>query len=205
MTEKTAREVIAEHLVRLMEGEPVTHAARARRADDVAGEIVQELGALTQTQAQAVTAQSYEELIASFEAEGGYPSEDWIDAFEAMKQTAFDHRQAADFLVNQLPTIAKSISCLSVIVEDGLCRHSEKQAKLIEYHTGGWSGAEDLIAAMLRQLFVRSYYKRWEVGGHFSFEVPVSALAAPQPSTEPDDGPDVLGVDKGEEWPPCIP
>lgn len=114
----------------------------------------------------------YQTIVGSFEADEGYPAETWVDAFNSLHITAFTPQEAADFLVNRLLEIKESISCMSVNVTD-----SGECSKLIEYHTGGWSGAEDLIEAMLGQFWVRHYHTRWERGGHFYFEVPDGMIA----------------------------
>ena len=41
-----------------------------------------------------------------------------------------------------------------------------------EYHTGGWSGNEDVISALERNsLFFALYWKKSEVGGHYFFRI----------------------------------
>lgn len=118
----------------------------------------------------------YTDIVGSFEAEEGYPAEPWIDAFNALHITAFNPQEAADFLVNRLPELKKSISCMSVEIAEGKDRWTNAPLTLVEYHTGGWSGAEDLIEAMLGQFWIRHYHTTWHRGGHFYFEVPDSAL-----------------------------
>lgn len=119
----------------------------------------------------------YKDLIDSYDADEGYPSEDWIEKFEALPMPAIGPTQAADFLVNQLPTIAKTISCMQVRIEDAIDDYDRKPMKRVEYITGGWSGAEDLIGAMLGQFWIKHYHSLWKRGGYFVFEVPASALS----------------------------
>lgn len=121
----------------------------------------------------------YKTLIASYESEEGYPSEAWIDAFNTLPKQAIKPAEAADFLVNRLPDIAKTISCMQVCVEDAKDDYRDAPMKRIEYITGGWSGAEDLIQAMLRQFWIGHYHSLWKRGGYFVFEVPASALSLP--------------------------
>jgi hypothetical protein len=121
----------------------------------------------------------YEVLIASYEADEGYPAEAWIDRFNALPFTAITPAEAADFLVNRLPEIAKTISCMQVVISDDKDEYRDEPLKRIEYITGGWSGAEDLIGAMLKQLWIRQRHTLWKRGGYFVFEVTVSSLPAP--------------------------
>lgn len=129
--------------------------------------------------AEQVPVATYARLIASYEAEEGYPAEAWIDRFNALNLTALAPTQAADFLVNQLPGIAKTISCMQVRIADAKDRYSDRPMKHVEYITGGWSGAEDLIGAMLRQFWIRHFHSRWERGGYYVFEVPDHFLSEP--------------------------
>ena len=114
----------------------------------------------------------YQRLIDSYDAEEGYPAEAWIDSFESMPVTAFGPTQAEDFLVRQLPRIAETISCMQVTVSDARDDYRGAPLKRIEYITGGWSGAEDLIHAMLGQFWIKHFHTLWKRGGYFVFEVP---------------------------------
>jgi hypothetical protein len=47
-----------------------------------------------------------------------------------------------------------------------------KPVLLLEMHTVGWSGNESIINALLEnQFFSMMWYKKWERGGHYYFEV----------------------------------
>lgn len=109
-----------------------------------------------------------QELMAEYDSEEGYPADAWIDRFEALPRNAFDFREAAHFLISDLPNIAKTISCMTVKVADGI----EPGIKAVEFHTGGWSGAESLIDVMLRQYAIKQLHHSWQRGGHFYFQVP---------------------------------
>lgn len=121
-------------------------------------------------------ADEYTDLIDTYESEEGYPSEAWIDKFNSLLFTAVGPAEAADFLINRLPEIAGTISCMQVVVSDASDEYRDRPMKRIEYITGGWSGAEDLIGAMLRQFWIRHYHSLWKRGGYFVFEVPTTAL-----------------------------
>lgn len=121
----------------------------------------------------------YKDLIESYEAEEGYPSADWIDKFNALKPGEIGPNDAADFLINRLPAIAETISCMQVRIEDAKDDYRGSPIKRIEYITGGWSGAEDLIGAMLGQFWINHYHSLWKRGGYFVFEVPVKDITVP--------------------------
>lgn len=48
----------------------------------------------------------------------------------------------------------------------------QKPVLFVELHTGGWSGNESLITALLQNKFIRAFwYKQWTRGGHYKFEI----------------------------------
>lgn len=50
-----------------------------------------------------------------------------------------------------------------------------RKCRVIELHTGGWSGNESVIDAMHGTFFWFFYWRRSDCGGHFYFELPVDA------------------------------
>jgi hypothetical protein len=78
---------------------------------------------------------------------------------------------ASRFLLETLPGLCGQISCCSCAVEsatDALNR----PIKRVSFSTGGWSGAEDLIDAMLSHFWIKQLHCEWRRGGHFVFDVP---------------------------------
>ena len=50
--------------------------------------------------------------------------------------------------------------------------HNTRPVIYLELHTGGWSGNESLIYALLNnQMFNIMWYSQWNRGGHFRFEI----------------------------------
>ena len=48
-----------------------------------------------------------------------------------------------------------------------------KSAVKFQLHTGGWSGNEDIIDALMENMFFWTFYwQKSEYGGHYWFEVP---------------------------------
>lgn len=112
--------------------------------------------------------------LTGFECEDGYPTD---AALDALRNFDFDYRAAALLLVHDLVEMKDcGISCMSVAVSNGRDRFDRAAIKRIEFHTGGWSGAEDLIDALLGHFWIRHFHTRWERGGHFYFEVPEKLL-----------------------------
>ena len=114
-----------------------------------------------------------------FDCEDGYPVDAAIDA---LRNHEFSPGSAARFLVIDLPSIAEQISCMSVRISDATAEFGRGQVKAIEYHTGGWSGAEELINTMLSHFWIRHLHTKWERGGHFYFEVPTLFLSRNLPA-----------------------
>lgn len=49
-----------------------------------------------------------------------------------------------------------------------------KGIRKLELHTGGWSGNEDVIEAIIENIYLTHFsmkYKMWRTGGHYYFEV----------------------------------
>lgn len=110
-----------------------------------------------------------------FEVDGdGYPTEDSLAAIEALD---FKDRwsDAARFLVEDFPKMAAMMPSAHVAVAN-IDRHGHP-AKEVTFVTGGWSGCEDLINAVLGIVHLKHmYYAKWERGGLHVFVVPVSHL-----------------------------
>ena len=50
--------------------------------------------------------------------------------------------------------------------------HNKRPVIFLELHTGGWSGNESLIYALLNnQMFKVMWYYQWNRGGHYRFEI----------------------------------
>jgi hypothetical protein len=126
---------------------------------------------------EAKMTDAYKALIESYDSEEGYPSKEWIEKFHALPPGSIKPDEADDFLINQLPGIAKTISCMQVIISDAKDDYSDRPLKRVEYITGGWSGAEDLIEVMLSQFWINHRHSLWKRGGYYVFEVPAPALA----------------------------
>lgn len=93
----------------------------------------------------------------------GSPDEEWLEAFRACE---LDPKEAAQFLVYQFPVIANTMFSWAEVSE------SEKGYCTIKHATAGWSGAEDLIDAMLDKTWIAMWQSCWLRGGYYEFLVP---------------------------------
>jgi len=51
--------------------------------------------------------------------------------------------------------------------------------RILKLHTGGWSGNEQVINAILQNPYLTTFlmrYVKWETGGHYTFEIPTKNL-----------------------------
>jgi hypothetical protein len=139
--------------------------------------------------------------VPAFESDGeGYPADEWLDAFEAYELGSL-HR-AARFLVEDFPAACGQVACCWVTVEDT----DEGLDKLVSFATGGWSGAEDLITAMLKKAPIRYFHTKWERGGYYEFRVPLRLLPTEDGSQahQPSDG-EAQRSGATEPNPPALP
>ncbi len=97
----------------------------------------------------------------------GYPD----DARLEQIRTADSVGTGGRWLIETFPELAKSLGYASCEVTDGLdiLDHPEKR---ITFSTGGWSGCEDFIAAVLGNLMINMmFYYSWQRGGHYELRV----------------------------------
>lgn len=102
----------------------------------------------------------------------GYPEEASIKRLDAWgaRPIGMEIWAAARFLAYDFPAISDQIACCRVETRDDP-KEPEKYLR-VEFVTGGWSGAEDLIGSMLKHFWINHCHDKWERGGFFSFEVP---------------------------------
>lgn len=109
------------------------------------------------------------------EYDDGYPTDEWLATIATLQALpAVEGVKAARrFLVETLLLAIKGISCCTCDVSDAkdYLNHPEK---LIIFTTGGWSGAEDLMRAMLGVFWIKHHYVEWHAGGRHVFRVPVT-------------------------------
>jgi hypothetical protein len=52
-------------------------------------------------------------------------------------------------------------------------RRPYKGKRTFVLHTWGWSGNEEIIAALQENTFFFLFHTEWHAGGHFYFEIPI--------------------------------
>lgn len=105
--------------------------------------------------------------------EDGYPTQDSLNLWGSLGRFTINYPEARKVLIEDFLMWCDQIPCSSYRIEDALNKWTKKPLKRIYFSTGGWSGAEDLIEALLNQFWIKHYHTVWKRGGHFEFEVPV--------------------------------
>ena len=97
--------------------------------------------------------------------EQGYPTEDWLEFLRKWTpETGCAYQHIFDSLLHFGLWMPER--CLRV-------KKPYKGYQKFEIHTGGWSGNEDVVDAILSNFLLRhlfGYYK-WEIGGHHYFRM----------------------------------
>lgn len=101
------------------------------------------------------------------EVDDGYPNDDRV-AEIAMVSI----RRADEWLRDVLPSAILSLPCGHAEVEDAVERWSDRPVKRISISTGGWSGCESIIYAVLEHPVMRRRLVTEHRGGHYVFVVP---------------------------------
>jgi hypothetical protein len=102
------------------------------------------------------------------EWEDGYPTDASLEAFRALGTFAIIPPIAGSVLRREL-TVCANNCCASYDEQPGE-RYGTPVIRC-SFSTGGWSGAEELIAALLAQFWITHLHAEWKRGGHYVFEV----------------------------------
>lgn len=94
----------------------------------------------------------------------GYPSDDVLDAVRSI-----GWKDARRWMAEQFPSLARELPYTTVQVDGPLV----DGVVSIYFATGGWSGCEDFIGAVLENLSLRQCWESSERGGAYRFTVPV--------------------------------
>lgn len=100
------------------------------------------------------------------EWDDGYPTEESMEALDAANRNSFGLVEAGRYLRQELAKCAGH--CVASYEERAV---NGKPLLHLHFSTGGWSGAEDLIAALQRKFWVNYALIEWRRGGHYVFEV----------------------------------
>jgi hypothetical protein len=101
----------------------------------------------------------------------GYPDEAALAAITAGESIG---PAGARWMIETLPRLAQRIPYAACEVSDATGMLGEPIKRII-FHTQGWSGCEDFVAAVLANTMLHMcYYAEWRRGGHHTFEVSLS-------------------------------
>jgi hypothetical protein len=98
--------------------------------------------------------------------EDGYPEPDEIEMIEKWDITKKS-------VIDLLEYVRKRWNYADI----GYFKLTGKRKLRLELHTGGWSGNEEIISALMTNtLFWMMYWQKSERGGHYWFLVPIDSL-----------------------------
>ena len=100
----------------------------------------------------------------------GYPSDNILDSIRCLQFDGVE--EAKRFMRSNFLRLASQLpygTVRSEKIEDDL---SDMQTEIV-FATGGWSGCEDFINAVLENNTLRMFYYQWNRGGRHVFRVPI--------------------------------
>lgn len=106
----------------------------------------------------------------AIEYEDCYPVDEDFTAF-TLTELPLSFKDAGAWLLSELPRASEHMCC-SCDITRGKDRFG-KPVRRIKFSTGGWSGAESIIALINRRVDLEHHMVSWRRGGHYVFEVPV--------------------------------
>jgi hypothetical protein len=110
------------------------------------------------------------------EYDGAYPiDEDFADWTSTDPPLSFS--LAGEWLLRELPRACEHMCCSCHITRGKSLM--DRPVHRIHFSTGGWSGAESIIALINRRVDLERLMLTWRRGGHYVFEVPVVKSARP--------------------------
>lgn len=95
--------------------------------------------------------------------------------FKAFADLPLSFKLAGDWLLSELHRACKHMCC-SCDIRRGK-NIVGKPVWLIHFSTGGWSGAESIIALISRRVDLKYHMLSWRRGGHYVFEVAIEPVA----------------------------
>ena len=104
----------------------------------------------------------------------GYPTE---ESLKRMKEALSDKNQDIDKAINAFYSALKENRYGSDYCGPAQVEVRGEVTKVWEYHTGGWSGNEDIINVLSQSWLWSMFLERYDAGGHYYFK----ALAPESP------------------------
>lgn len=105
-----------------------------------------------------------------------YPVDEDFSDFTA-SEPPLSFKAAGEWLLREIPRACERMCCSCRITrgKDFMGRPVHR----ISFSTGGWSGAESIIALISRRVDLDHLMVSWRRGGHYVFEVPVEKSIRP--------------------------
>lgn len=101
------------------------------------------------------------------EIDDGYPSDAKVDEIACVSI-----RDARRWLRDVMPEAINALPCGGAEVEPFVSDFGRRELR-ITVHTGGWSGVESIVYAVLDHMIMRQYLTEQRRGGRYVFEIPV--------------------------------
>jgi len=111
-----------------------------------------------------------------------YPTEKSIKEIESFEG---DFKALAALLMEDLPKWCEAMGLPSCRVNERVW--DDEDVFEVEFHTHGWSGAEDIVGAFHKTgkgLLNFFFLARWERGGHYYYEIPKSIFETQPPKAD---------------------
>jgi hypothetical protein len=105
----------------------------------------------------------------TIEYDACYPVDEDFVEWGNVTSPALDFKKGGEWLLRELPRAAEHMCC-SCRIRKGKSI-TDKPVLLIDFSTGGWSGAESIIKLINRRIDLRQHMLSWRRGGHYVFEV----------------------------------
>lgn len=103
----------------------------------------------------------------------GYPTEESLQRLRALSPLSFVPDEVTCAYLRATLAECAERCCASYDEERGTSFATRDPVIRCLFSTGGWSGAEDLIDALLGNSWISYFHAEWCRGGHYVFEVPV--------------------------------
>ena len=100
--------------------------------------------------------------------EYGYPPDEWLASIRDARPTM---AEAAQWMRETLPDLVDTVGYGRVTVE--FFPQAEHSAHELRIATGGWSGMEDLMSAVMSNIALVYYWQSTHRGGLYVFQMPV--------------------------------
>ncbi len=100
----------------------------------------------------------------------GYPTEEALEVFSQWRVPDGDIHASAKTVFEYVKSLWQYEEYVDILYP---CPRMEKPVVVVELHTLGWSGNEDIVEELRKTWFWYLYWQKSERGGHYRFEIPL--------------------------------